>query len=231
MDGFKSDYQQLFQLFQTRSIVPDAGDASTSNDPSIATSEIVRYDFNFEKFMQCFEQMNFTYIFCGRKTENEAREFTDNIYEYILDNLSMYLQIEIRIFSMYLLYALWSIQHKLFSFEVNIRVDHSIHRNIQNLVDNCLKQNQFDVIVIYRKLFLSGAFVYCQEVDPKGIYYRKYFKPKSDEAGNIQVKKLHLKLSTTNFDLGNWRRLLRDTQCCHFSLLLCLGLHQLHSKR
>lgn len=192
MNGFKADYQRLFQLFQSRSRVTDtqnSTEVSVKSQPCTSAHEdesITRYEFTFGQFMKCFEQNNFGCIFFGHRSKNELRQFSDEVFEYILDNMSVYLPIELRIFSFYLLYALWSIQQRVFSFQLNIRIDSEAHSNIKHLIENCLSRNQFDILVIYRKLFLTGAFLFCQSIELKGPYYRHYLmKP---EKSNVQVR-------------------------------------------
>lgn len=187
MDGFKRDYEKLFQRFlaQSRVTGPEsdltdksslaAGQAASSVSGSSQLVDTCKvYNFTFFQFHESFRKLKFAAIFCGHRNVNSLREFFEQVTKFVIDQLSPKQTIERRIFSFYLLYSLWFLQLKSYKLSFKIRVDKLSYTNLQDLVQYSLKQQQFDIVLAYRKLLLAGAFIFCESTEQYGPYFKNY---------------------------------------------------------
>lgn len=215
MNGFKQDYQRLLQLFCGSSCGSELKDQLAYREEQLSchssTSQPVSssykvYNFTFAQFIQCFQQLKFSSILCGHRTTNSLREFYDQINEFLMEKLSKNQPIEIRIFSFYFMYALWFIQKKSYKLPLKIRVDSDSYNTLKDLVHFMSKQQQFDIVLAYRKLFLNGAFAFCESVKVYGPYYKTYFEKIKPFRNEVFVLKLNqLTNLTCDFSIRHYQ--------------------------
>ena len=172
------------QSFTTTTTTSDRFPFESSSSSSSTSYKCKVYKFTFCQFIECFQQLKFSTILSGHRNINSLREFYDHINEFLIERLSPHQSIEIRIFSFYLMYALWFLQKKCHKLSLKIRCDKESYSNLKDLVRYMSRQQQFDIVLAYRKLFLNGAFIFCENIKLYGPYYKDYLLKNS-----IYIKK------------------------------------------
>ncbi|KAI2805731.1 Small nuclear RNA activating complex, polypeptide 1, 43kDa [Blomia tropicalis] len=193
MNGFKLDYEKLLRLFRETSSVqcqlPSSQIASSSTNSRLSETneQCQTYEISFSIFINCFRELKFSSILCGHRNMNSLRELSEKINEYLLSRTAPFEPIVVRIFSFYLLYTLWFVQTKCYELPIKIRLDKVSYKNLKNLIQYSTQQQQFDVVLAYRKLLLADAYAFCHSSQQYGPYYKDFLTQLSNTTIPVEI--------------------------------------------
>ncbi|KAF7487815.1 hypothetical protein SSS_01329 [Sarcoptes scabiei] len=169
-------------------------DSTTQKSTTIActatsqTNDLEIFNINFETFLNCFKKTKFANKFLHKQTSRTIVDRFEEISSVSLRNIAAENPIELRLFSFYLIYTLWFIVNRLFNQFIKIRVDTISSQKIHRLMDDALKMKQFDIVVAYRKLFVSNAFAFCRNQSRLGPYYKDDLIKSNNSLANLETE-------------------------------------------
>lgn len=130
--GVNSDFEQILQRF--------------------TATETVR----FEAFAEIWREMKMSFIFAGRDSEKECREYTEEIMKMALKYVLPPYNFQVRVGGLYLLYGLFNQQPLI--RKVRVRVTPEKWKEIVEFQKEARRQQHLDVNYVFHKLRFEDAF-------------------------------------------------------------------------
>lgn len=132
--GVNADFEKLLQQF--------------------TATETVR----FEKFSEIWRELKMSFIFAGRDSERECREYTEEMMRWALKYLLPPYNFQVRVGGLYLLYGLFNQQPLV--RKVRIRVTPEKWKEIIDFQTEARRQQHLDVNYVFQRLRFDDAFCY-----------------------------------------------------------------------
>ncbi|XP_076095190.1 snRNA-activating protein complex subunit 1-like [Mytilus galloprovincialis] len=132
--GVNADFEKLLQQF--------------------TATETVR----FEKFSEIWRELKMSFIFAGRDSERECREYTEEMMRWALKYLLPPYNFQVRVGGLYLLYGLFNQQPLV--RKVRIRVTPEKWKEIIEFQTEARRQQHLDVNYVFQRLRFDDAFCY-----------------------------------------------------------------------
>ena len=195
LDGFREDYDKLLRFFLPSATAAGglkgtdadglehtspAGPSSaqlmnTGAAAAAAAAAPTQIPITFNAFVHCFKGLRFGAILCGHRSDNSLREFFELVTRFLLERIVETYEVEVRITSFYLLYALWFVQSKLNQASpLQIRVNRELFTHVQSLVKHAQVSRHLDLVIAYRRLIRANAFAFVESLDHLGPFYKTY---------------------------------------------------------
>lgn len=133
----------------------------------------------FSDFSQYWRDKKFSFIFCGKVSENELHEFLDEVYLITLAEMKEDNDMTRRVGALYTLYGIYFKQP--LPSKVPIRVTLETWPHIQNLITFARDNFHDDVCHIWKKLQSAGAIHFVHTPRPCGPSYIRNYKLIDDE--------------------------------------------------
>ncbi|KAH9499301.1 Small nuclear RNA activating complex, polypeptide 1, 43kDa [Bulinus truncatus] len=113
----------------------------------------------YEEFSRLWREKKMEYLYLGRCTDREAREFIEEIIliaeEYFLPPY----QFQVRVGGLYLLYALYEIQPVVPKVKIRLTLPQWKHTASFEL--QASQQKHLDVVYVFHRLYQEKAFLFC----------------------------------------------------------------------
>uniref|UniRef100_A0A915I6L6 snRNA-activating protein complex subunit 1 n=1 Tax=Romanomermis culicivorax TaxID=13658 RepID=A0A915I6L6_ROMCU len=132
----------------------------------------------FDHFAACFNEMKFHYIFTGRSSEYELREFTEKTLLIALSFCFSPYSFQVNVGGIYLLYSLFNLQPR--KYQMQIRITPQQLNNLKRLLNDLREQHHFDTCYVLDKLFRDNAFHICAYPDEHNPLNYHRFENKDD---------------------------------------------------
>ncbi|KAI8777741.1 uncharacterized protein LOC106072603 [Biomphalaria glabrata] len=158
----------------------------------------------YEEFSKLWREKKMEYLYIGRSSDREAREFVEEIMLIALEYFLPPYQFQVRVGGLYLLYGLYEIQPII--PKVKIRLTSSQWKDIVTFEQQASQQNHLDVIYVFHRLFEEKAFQFCYaaaEYNP----YSKNILPADKEEDLADDMKEESTAVTENFNFETLEQL------------------------
>ena len=145
--GFKEDMETLLQDF-------------------VKTNNI-----RFTKFAECWRQMKFSLIFCGMTSEFEIKEFLEDAFIMLCNEMLSTRDLPRRIGAFYMAYSLFEKQPTV--PKIPYRLSPDFDKIISNLVLIADEMKHFDVVLLFERLINGNGFYYVATELPMGPVFMR----------------------------------------------------------
>ncbi|XP_013378808.1 snRNA-activating protein complex subunit 1 isoform X2 [Lingula anatina] len=126
-------------------------------------TESVRY----EQFAEIWREKKMSLIFCGRQTERELKEFTEDMFSVVLQYLGSSQTFQVQVAGLFLLYGLYHTQP--LKPKAKVRVTREQFQSILQFHREVKNQGHLDVDYVFQKLKIQRAFDFVANAHPCDI--------------------------------------------------------------
>ena len=125
----------------------------------------------FKKFAECWRQMKFSLIFCGMRTEFEIKEFLEDAFIMLCNEMLSTKDTSTRLGAFYMAYSLYEKQPT--DPKIPFRLTHDINKIITDLVIFADESKHLDIVLLFERLHNGNGFYFVATELPMGPVFMR----------------------------------------------------------
>ncbi|XP_071439714.1 snRNA-activating protein complex subunit 1 [Hetaerina americana] len=149
---------------------------------------IAKNSLRFDDFVEVWQKMSFSLIYCGRKTFSELVEFTEEVLQITKTFMFPPHSLQMRAGGVYLSAGLYYKQPT--SGLVKIRITYEDLEHLNPFLEQLREEGHYDVLYMFSKMLAENALLFTLSPRTYGIEYniRKYLlhKPGDDNLNSMK---------------------------------------------